>query len=133
MVASRESAAAFVEAYGRMWETWDIPAFVDLFSEDVVYVAHPTEETVVGRAELEAYLRKEAADQGDVTVRMGTPIVEGDRVAAEFWVEADRAGSDATITGCLIARIAAGGRCSLFREYWFDEPGRTGPYDEWGD
>ena len=38
MRPARVHAAAFVEAYGRTWEAWDVAGFVDLFSEDVVYV-----------------------------------------------------------------------------------------------
>ena len=48
MSLNRESATAFVEKYGQTWETWDVEGFVDLFSDNVVYVAHP-QETVVGK------------------------------------------------------------------------------------
>jgi hypothetical protein len=63
---NREKAVAFVDAYGRTWESWDVPGFVDLFSDEVVYIAHATKETIVGRTALESYLRKEAAEQGEV-------------------------------------------------------------------
>ena len=76
MSLEREIATAFVESYGRTWESWDVEGFVELFSEEVVYVAHP-QETVVGRDALRRYLRKEQAEQGDVSVRMGHEIVEG--------------------------------------------------------
>ena len=130
---SRESAAAFVDSYGRTWESWDIPGFVDLFSDDVVYVAHATEETVVGGTAPATYLRKEAVEQGQVSVRMGNPVIDGDRVAAEFWVTATSAGEEATIVGGFIARLGADGRCDLFREYWFDVEGHASPYEEWGE
>jgi ketosteroid isomerase-like protein len=68
---NRERAAGFVESYRRAWETWDFSGFVDLFSDDVVYVAHATQETVVGRAPLAAYVRKEAADQGQANGKPG--------------------------------------------------------------
>ena len=92
MTIGRESAATFVEGYGRSWERWDVSGFVDLFSDDVVYVSHPTQETVVGRNALRRYLRKEAVEQGEVSVRMGEPVIEGDRVeghtsAFEGWGE----------------------------------------------
>jgi hypothetical protein len=129
----RESAAAFVESYGRTWESWDVAGFVELFSDDVVYVAHATQETVVGRAALASYLQKEAAEQGQVSVRMGNPVIDGDHVAAEFWVTATSAGGAATIVGGFIARLQPDGRCSFFREYWFDVEGHTGPYEGWGE
>jgi ketosteroid isomerase-like protein len=130
---SRENAVAFVEAYGRAWQGWDFSGMVDLFSEDVVYVAHATEERVVGRAALGEYMWKEAADQGQASVRMGSPVIEGDRVAAEFWVTRTNEGQDWTTTGCFIARLDSDGRCTLFREYWFDVEGHISAYPGWGE
>ena len=133
MSIGREDAAAFVEGYGRAWEDWDVSGFVDLFSDEVVYVAHATQETVLGRTALASYLRKEAAEQGEVSVRMGSPVIEGDRVAAEFWVTATSGSEAATIAGCFVARLAPDGRCSHFREYWFDVEGHTSAYEGWGE
>jgi ketosteroid isomerase-like protein len=132
-VTDRERASAFVDGYGRAWESWDIPGFVDLFSDDVTYVAHATEETVIGREALSEYLEKEAADQGPVKVEMGKPVVDGNRVAAEFWVAATSGDRDATIAGCFIVSLGPDGRCSSFREYWFDVPGQTRAYEGWGE
>jgi ketosteroid isomerase-like protein len=129
----RESAAAFVDRYGRAWESWDVPGFVDLFSDDVVYVAHATQETVVGRTALANYLRKEEAEQGQVSVRMGNPVIEGDHVAAEFWVTATSGSEAATIAGCFVARLEPDGRCAYFREYWFDVEGHASAYEGWGE
>src|SRR5215210_804172 len=134
MTTCRQRAVTFVDGYGRTWESWDIPAFVDLFSDEVVYVAHATQETVVGRAALTSHIRKEAAEQGRVSVRMGNPVVDEDRVAAEFWVTATSdGGRDATIVGCLIAHLGPDGRCHFFREYWFDVDGHTNAYEGWGE
>jgi ketosteroid isomerase-like protein len=130
--SGRRNAVAFVEAYGRTWESWDFPGFVDLFSEDVVYVAHATEESVVGRQALASYIRKEAADQGQASVRMGIPVIDGDRVVAEFWVTRTNEGEDWTTAGCFVARLGRDGRCTFFREYWFDVEGHIDAYDGWG-
>jgi ketosteroid isomerase-like protein len=129
MSVDREAAAGFVLRYGATWETWDVARFVELFSDDVVYIYHPTGETVVGASALRRYVEKEKAEQGAVSVRMGSPIIDGDRVAAEFWAT----GADATIAGCFIAQLnPADGKCTHFREYWFDIAGRTDPFDGWG-
>ena len=125
-------AAAFVDRYGQTWETWDANGFVELFGDDVVYVAHP-EEVVVGREALSRYLRKEQTDQGAVTVRMGKPIADRDQVVAEFWVTATNRGEEATIAGCFIARLDQDGHCNHFREYWFDIEGHTDPIEGWGE
>ncbi len=125
-------AAAFAETYGRTWASWDVEAFVDMFSADVVYVAHP-EEIVIGRQALRRYLDKERVAQGEVRVRMGKPLVSGDQMMCEFWVFATNEGNEASIAGCLIARLdGPDGRCGHFREYWFDLEGHTDPFDGWG-
>jgi hypothetical protein len=131
--AARERAVAFVAAYGHTWESWDFTGFVDLFTDDVVYVAHATQETVVGRAALADYIRKEAADQGQASVRMGSPLIDADHVAAEFWVTRTNEDEKWTTPGCFIARLRPDGRCTFFREYWFDVEGHVSAYDGWGE
>jgi hypothetical protein len=126
----RKDAAAFAEAYGRAWERRDVAGFL---GDEVVYVAHATQETVVGRTALASYLRKESAEQGDVNVRMGSPLMDGDRLAAEFWVTATTGSRRATIVGCFVAQLSPEARCEHFREYWFDVEGRTNPYEGWGE
>jgi hypothetical protein len=133
MSLDRETAAAYVESYGQTWESWDIEGFVALHSQDVVYVAHP-EETVVGQEALRRYVQKEKTEQGAVRVRMGKPMIDGDHVAAEFWVTATKGDEEAAIAGCLIAKLdETDGRCSYFREYWFDMEGHIDAYDGWGE
>ena len=130
---SRRESVAFVERYGRAWESWDFSGFVDLFDDDVVYVAHATANAVVGREALASYVRDEAADQGRASVRMGIPVIDGDRVAAEFWVTRSSEGKDWTTAGCFVARLGPNGRCTSFREYWFDVEGHTDAYEGWGE
>jgi SnoaL-like domain len=125
---TRERAEQFVRRYGETWGAWDIDGFVELFGEAVSYVAHP-DEIVVGRDALRRYVEKEREDQGDVRVRMGRPLVEGDRVMAEFWA---LGGEDASIAGCLIAHLDPHGICTAFREYWFDLEGRREAFEGWG-
>ena len=128
------TAGEFVSEYGRTWETWETAGFVDLFNDEVVYIAHPTEETVVGKDALSRYVRKEQREQGAVRVRMGTAVVAGDLVAAEFWVMADDRDAGATIAGCFVARLEpTTGRCTQFREYWFEIGGHAGPFPGWGE
>jgi hypothetical protein len=135
MGIDREQAEAFVEAYGRTWESWDLDGFVGLFSDDVVYVEHPVDETVVGREEMERYIRKEQGEQGSARVRMGTPIVEGNQVVGEFWAAmSNRAEAEGTLAGCFIARIDADtGLCIRFRQYWFEFEGHSAPFPGWGE
>jgi hypothetical protein len=134
MNLDRERATAFVDGYGRTWDSWDIAGFVELFSDDVVYVDYQTGERVVGGEALASYLRKEEAEQGAVTVRMGKPIIDGDHVVDEFWVTRTNGDEEATLAGCFIAQLdPTDGRCRHFREYWFDTEGHARPYEGWGE
>jgi ketosteroid isomerase-like protein len=120
--------------YGRTWDSWDIAGFVDLFSDDIVYVAHPTETTVVGKEALTPYVEGQEAQMGTISVRMGKPIVDGNHVAAEFWVTATNQDGEETTAGCLMAQLdRTDGRCTHFREYWFDIEGHTSPFTGWGE
>jgi len=66
-------------------------------------------------------------------VRMGTPIVVGDRVVVEWWATMRDDGQEITLPGCLLLRFASDGRCAALREYWHVEPGRHGPHPGWGE
>jgi ketosteroid isomerase-like protein len=130
MRISRDQAARFVEAYGQTWENWDLDGFVDLFTEDVIYVEHPTDETIVGREQMQAYIRNEHEYQGVAAVQMGIPLVDGCQVAAEFWATMTNADAlKRSLIGCFIARLdPTDGRCAHFRRYWFvtkDTPRRS--------
>jgi ketosteroid isomerase-like protein len=130
----RETAMAFVEAYGQTWQSWDFDAFVDLFKDDVFYVEHPTDETVIGREQMAAYIRAERDYQGAATVRMGNPIVDGDQVVAEFWATMTQAAQERTLIGCFIALLdPTDGRCAHFRQYWFETNGHASPFPGWGN
>lgn len=123
-----KQAHRFARRYGETWEAWDTDGFLELFSEAVTYVAHP-DEIVEGKDALKRYFEKEQEAQGEVRVRMGKPLLDGDRLMAEFWVIAEE---DASIAGCLIAKLDPRGVCTSFREYWFDLEGRREPFESWG-
>ena len=66
----------------------------------------------------------------------GKPIVDGDRVAAEFWTAmSNRDGEpEETLAGCFIARLdATDGRCTHFRQYFSEFEGHPSPFEGWGE
>jgi SnoaL-like domain len=133
MDLDREMAAAWVERYRQVWEAWDAAGFADLFSEDAVYFEHPVDETVIGRSQLERYLRKERDEEGQASVRMGVPMVDGDQIVGEFWVAMTDDDREATLSGCFVARLdPSSGRCTHYRQYWFELDGHPEPFDGWG-
>jgi len=124
--------AAWLEAYRVAWERADADAAAALFSEDSTYRSNIFEEPYRGREGVKTYWETVTATQSDVTVRIGRPFGDGDRVAAEFWTTMKSDGADVTLPGCLLLHFDADGRCRSLREYWHFEPGTAQPPPEWG-
>jgi limonene-1,2-epoxide hydrolase len=128
----RIELGAWIEAYGRAWETGDDELMASLFNEHANYRSGPFRELFRGHDEIRAYARRTAATQRDKHVRMGRPFVDGSRVAVEWWTTMIDDAEAVTLPGCLLLRFAADGRCSELREYWHVEPGRREPFAGWG-
>lgn len=126
------SLEEWVEGYRRAWEEADAEGVTDLFTEDAQYRSFIYEEPNVGHEGVRAYWESVTASQSEVVVRMGTPFVDGDRVAVEFWTEMLSDGAPVTLAGCLLLEFADDGRCRRLREYWNITEGRHQPPTVWG-
>jgi hypothetical protein len=122
----------WIERYGRAWETADADLIVSLFTEDARYRSSPFRAPYRGHGEIRAYWRRGAGTQRNTRVRMGTPFVDGRRVAVEWWTTMVDEGEEVTLPGCLLLRLDADGRCSELREYWHVQPGIHEPFAGWG-
>jgi predicted SnoaL-like aldol condensation-catalyzing enzyme len=128
----RERVDDWIEAYRRAWERADTPAAVALFSTDASYRAHPLRPAHTGHDGVGAYWARATADQSDVRVRFGDPVVDGDRVAVEWWTVLRWEGSPVTVVGCLVLAFADDGRCRELRECWNEVEGLVDPPAGWG-
>lgn len=123
----------WLERYRRAWEEADADAAVALFTEDAVYRSSPFCEPHVGTAAIRDYWTHATGRQKERRVLIGTPIVEGNRAAAEWWATfVDPEGEETTLPGILFLRFAADGRCEELREAWSREPGVRPPHHSWG-
>jgi ketosteroid isomerase-like protein len=128
----RERVDAWIEAYRRAWEQADTPAAVALFTPDASYRSHPLRPTHAGSDGIAAYWSEVTADQRDPRVRFGDPIVDGDRVAVEWWTTMLAGGDPVSLAGCLLLAFAADGRCRDLRECWNLTEGLVDPPPDWG-
>ncbi|HYZ46729.1 MAG TPA: nuclear transport factor 2 family protein [Actinomycetota bacterium] len=126
--------SAWLDRYASAWEYRDIAAVKSLFDDAASYRSFIFGEAHRGREGVGAYWRGATATQSGVTVRFGDPIVDGDRVAVEWWTLMDDAEEDGPITlpGVLLLRFRDG-LCSELREYWHLKEGRVEPYSGWGE
>jgi ketosteroid isomerase-like protein len=123
---------AWAVEYGRAWQEADVDGFVALFADDAVYRSSPFREPFVGSAAIRAYVERATGSQSERDVRIGEPVVEGDRAAVEWWATMRDDGEEITLPGTLILRFGDDGRCTELREYWHVEPGRRAPHEGWG-
>ncbi len=122
----------WVDAYRRAWESRDPEAAAALFTEDATYRDQIFEEPHRGTSGVVEYWTSVTEAQSEVTVRMGRPFVEGDRVAVEFWTTMQAGGSPLTLAGCLLLDFADDGRCRHLREYWNLRDEVVDPPAGWG-
>ncbi|HKW50830.1 MAG TPA: nuclear transport factor 2 family protein, partial [Candidatus Eisenbacteria bacterium] len=80
-----------------------------------------------------AYWTKATGDQRELDLRLGTPIIEGSRVAVEWWaIMKLEGGTVGTLPGCLFLRFAPDGKCDELREYWHWKEERVAAPEGWG-
>jgi hypothetical protein len=128
----REEAVAWLEAYRRAWERADTRGVLELLTSDARYRSHPLRPAHTGHDGVAAYWARATAGQRDVRVRLGDPVVDGHRVAAEWWTTMVADGDPVTVAGCLLLTFAADGRCSDLRECWNEAEGIKDPPPDWG-
>ena len=98
-----------------------------------MYRSSPFREPHHGQDGIRRYWANATAKQSSTRVRMGRPIVDGDRVAVEWWTTyTDAEEGEGTLPGILMLRFAPDGRCAELREAWNWEPGMHEPPPGWG-
>jgi hypothetical protein len=128
----RERVGAWLAGYRRAWEEADTPGVLELFAADARYRSHPLRPAHAGHEGIAAYWTRACADQEDVSVRFGEPVVDGDRVAVEWWTTMRAGGGPLTLVGCLFLAFGGDGRCRDLREYWNLAGALVDPPPDWG-
>jgi hypothetical protein len=131
-VPSKEQVREWAEAYRVAWETADSEAAASLFTEDATYRSNIYEEPHQRRASVVDYWSGVTSVQSDISVRMGEPVVDGDRADVEFWTTMDMESAPVTLAGCLLLRFNDTGLCADLREYWNLADGTHHPPAGWG-
>ena len=122
----------WIDAYHRAWVTADADLVTTLFTADGSYRDNILEEPHVGTEQIKAYWSSVTDDQSKVDLEMGSPFVDGNRVAVEFWANMSVEGEPVTLPGCLLLNFDEDGLCTSLREYWLYQPGTFSPPHEWG-
>lgn len=124
----RSDVESWLERYAAAWRDGDAEAVGALFTEDCTFRSHPFREP----EDVREYTRRSFEEEENVVPRFGTPVVEGDRAAVEYWAAMREDGLDLTLAGCIVMRFAPDGRCAEMRDVWTTAPDLLDPPSDWG-
>jgi ketosteroid isomerase-like protein len=122
----------WLERYRRAWIDRDAEAAAVLFTEDAIYREQPFQPPFVGREAIRQYWFTVTRTQGAVDLQYGTPVVDGRRVAVEWWATLLNDGKPLTLAGEFLLLFADDGRCRELREYWAVTESTMTPPHGWG-
>ena len=95
--SQRAHVEGWAERYRAAWEQADDDAAGALFTEDATYRSDPMQEPHRGRDAIRAYWRAVTAAQSEVSVAIGTPVVDGRRAVVEWWTQMNVDGAPVTL------------------------------------
>jgi nuclear transport factor 2 (NTF2) superfamily protein len=127
------TVADWLAEYRRAWIERDPDAAAALFTEGSLYREQPYDEPFAGPAGVRDYWARVTETQEDVELEYGIPVVDGNRVAVEWWVTMLNGGAEITLAGEFMLRFDENGLCRELREYWHVGEGRTRPPAGWGE
>jgi uncharacterized protein (TIGR02246 family) len=125
--------ADWLERYRRAWIERDAEAAGALFTGDATYREQPFQAPFVGRDAIREYWSRVTASQTSVELRYGNAIVDGPRLAVEWWANLQTDTGPLTLAGEFLLRFADSGECRELREYWVLTQGRVEPPPGWGE
>lgn len=123
----------WIDGYRTAWENRDPDAAAALFTHDASYRETPYSEPARGQDGVRAYWAGVTSTQQEVRLLTGTPVVDGDRAAVEWWVTMLNGGAEVTLAGEFLLRFDENGLCRELREYWHFSEGRLTPPAGWGE
>jgi hypothetical protein len=126
------SHGQWLDAYRRAWIEKNAAAARELFTPDAVYREQPFEPPFAGADAIAGYWSRVTATQRDIQLRYGRPVVDGNRVAVEWWATLVNDDTPYTLAGEFLLLFAEDGRCRELREYWILKEGTHEPPDGWG-
>jgi len=124
--------ADWLARYRRAWIERDADAASRLFTDDATYREQPFEAPFVGREAIRDYWARVTASQTSVELRYGQPVVDGNRLAVEWWANLQTSDGPLSLAGEFLLLFADDGDCRELREYWVLTRGRVEPPPGWG-
>ena len=115
------AALRWAEVWERGWPAADADAIAGLYADGALFLSSPFRPHQPPRE----YVAWAFGEQSAAVCRFGTPVVDGDRAAVDWWaVVTDGAGVDETLAGTSLLRFDRDGLVVEQRDVWAAEAGR---------
>ena len=124
MTVTKETVAAWLDAYVQAWYSYDAEAIGALFADDATYTYHPWDEPVRGRRAIVASWSENPDPAGSYAARYEPLAIEGNVAVAtgrSQYFEPD--GSLLReFYNCFVIQFGEDGRCTSFKEWYMEKP-----------
>ena len=131
MALTRETAATWLRAYVRAWETYDPDAVADLFSEDATYSYFPFDEPIRGRLAIVASWLEGKDPAGTYGARYEPVAIDGNLAVAQgrsrYFKDASKTELVREYDNVFLIEFDDDGRCRSFREWYMRPRGQKEP------
>jgi hypothetical protein len=131
MALTKETAAGWLRAYVRAWETYDADAVADLFNEDATYSYYPFDEPIRGRLAIVASWLEGKDPVGTYEGRYEPVAIDGNLAVANgrsrYFKDASKAELIREYDNLFLIEFDDDGRCRSFREWYMSPRGQTEP------
>ncbi len=125
------AARVWVDSLGQAWRDRNAHAVGELFADHAVYRSDPFHPPLVGRTAIVEYWVQATRSQSGIAVSFGNPLVQGNRVAVEWWSIVNEGGHPTSEAGGLFLAFE-NGLCTELREYWNLTPQAVTVPEGWG-
>ena len=131
MALTRETAATWLRAYVRAWETYDPDAVADLFSDDATYSYFPFDEPIRGRLAIVASWLEEKDPVGTYEARYEPVAIDGNLAVAQgrsrYFKDASKTELVREYDNVFLIEFDDEDRCRSFREWYIRPRGQIEP------
>ena len=131
MALTRETAATWLRAYVRAWETYDPDAVADLFSDDATYSYFPFDEPIRGRLAIVASWLEEKDPAGTYEARYEPVAIDGNLAVAQgrsrYFKDASKTELVREYDNVFLIEFDDEDRCRSFREWYMRPRGQIEP------
>lgn len=125
-------ARRWADVWQRAWEAGDVEAIVALYHPEAVFSTQPFRVPYRGREGVREYVAQAFAEEQGQRVWVGSPLVDAERAAIEWWATLIENRVEITLAGTSVLTFDGAGLVVEQRDTWNQAGGLYVPPLGWG-